>query len=139
VLSLSPELAAHVASRHGIVTSQQMLEDGLSSSVIKRFVSIGALAWCHRGVYRVATSPDTFEARCAAVSAADPQAVVTGPAAARLWAFHHVFRVDQPIVLVGHGSHHFTGAIVVRRTNLLEPEDWLLRPDDIRIASPVRT
>ena len=137
--NLSPDLSALVASRHGIVTTRQMLEDGLSSNVIKRFLSAGALIWCHQGVYRVATSPDTFEARCAAVSAAEPQAVVTGPAAGQLWGFRHLFRVDQPIVLVGHGSHHFTGATIVRRTNLLESEDWLMRPDGIRVASPVRT
>ena len=38
-----------------------------------------------KDVYRLATSPDTFEARCAAACLADPSAIITGVAAARLW------------------------------------------------------
>lgn len=86
----------------------------------------------------MATSPDTFEARCAAVSAADPSVVVTGPAAARLWGFRHVFRPDRPYVLVEHGREPVSGNVVIRRTNVLAADDWVLRPDGIRLASPPR-
>lgn len=135
---LSTALAQVVAQRHGIVTTEQLLTDGFTTSSIRRLVEAGAIVRCHRGVYRMATSADTFEARCTAVSAADPSIVVTGPAAARLWEFRHVFRPDQPIVLVEHGRQPISAKVVVRRTNVLEPQDSVIRPDGIRLASPPR-
>lgn len=136
---LSPSLAALVARRHGIVAVADLLADGLSASTIRRLVTARVLVRCHEGVYRVATAPDTFEARCGAVSAADPTVVVTGRAAGRLWGFRHLGRpVEQPIVLVDHGSHAVSGAVLVRRTNVLTDDDWLERPDGIRVATPAR-
>ncbi|HWL41299.1 MAG TPA: type IV toxin-antitoxin system AbiEi family antitoxin domain-containing protein [Ilumatobacter sp.] len=135
---LSTTLAGVVAARHGIVTADQLLTDGLTTSSVRRLVEAGTLLRCHLGVYRVATSPDTFEARCAAASAADQSIVVTGAAGARLWAFRHVFRPELPIVLVEHGRQPVSGPLIIRRTNVLTPEDWTMRPDGIRVASPPR-
>lgn len=135
----SPELAQIVATRHGIVTVEQMLVDGLSTNVIRRLVAERSLTSCHEGVYRMATSPDTFESRCVAACAADASIVVTGPAGARLWDFRHVFRPDIPIVLAEHGRRPVAKGVIIRRTNVLEPEDWAIRLDAIRLANPVRT
>lgn len=136
---LSPDLAAIAATRHGIVTVPDLVADGLTTHSIRRLVTAGVLVRCHEGVYRLATAPNAFEARCAAASAADPTVVVTGRAAGRLWGFRHLGRpVADPIVLVGHGSHAVSGRVLIRRTNVLAPEDWVLRRDGIRIATPPR-
>ena len=134
----SPTLAAAIAGTHGIVTLDQMVADGTSIHQVRRLVTAGVLTRCHDGVYRVATSPDTFESRCAAACAAAPGVVVSGPAAARLWQFRHVWRPEQPIVLAPPAAHPIAGPTVVRRTNLLDAADSVLRPDGIRLATPPR-
>jgi len=50
-----------------------------------------------------------------------------------------VWRAERPILLAPHGSRAVTGAVTIRRTNVLDPSDWMLRPDGIRLATPVRT
>lgn len=135
---LTHELAVQVATRHGVVTVEQLLADGLKPNRIRTMVTAGQLIRCHNGVYRVATAPDTFEARCSAACAADPSVIVTGPAAARLWDFRHVWRPDDPIVMVEHDRTPLSTGVLLRRTNVLEAEDVTVRPDGIRVASPPR-
>ena len=135
---LSPPLATLVAACQGIVTARQLLADGWSRNAIRYQVESGGLIGVHDGVYRIATSPDTFEARCVAACAADPSVVVTGPAAARLWDFRHVFRPEVPIVLVEHDRSPIAKGVVLRRTNVLDRSDWVERNDGVRVASPVR-
>lgn len=134
----SPDLAAVVARTHGIVTVDQMLADGLSHDSVRRLVTSGFVLRCHERVYRVATAPDTFEARCVAACAAEPTLVVSAAAAARLLEFRHVWRAEQPIVLAPHGAHPVGGPVVVRRTNVLDATDWVMRDDGIRLATPPR-
>ena len=138
MVQLSPQLAALVAERHGIVTLDQLAADGWSRNAVRYRLASGSFVRIHHGVLRVATSPDTFEARCAAACAADPSVVVTGAAAARLWEFRHVFRADEPIVLIEHDRTPITHGVLLRRTNVLDASDWVDRPDGIRLATPVR-
>ena len=135
---LPADLSAAVAARHGIVTRREILGAGISDDHLRRAVSGGALQRLHRGVYRVAAAPLTFEARCAAACLADDEAVVTGTAAGRLWQFRHVWRPEQPIVAVRHNRSPLNRGVLVRRTNVLEPSDWVARDDGIRVASPPR-
>jgi very-short-patch-repair endonuclease len=135
---LSPALSAVVRTRHGIVTTEQLLADGIGVNPRRRLVSAGSLLLCHKGVYRVSTAPDTFESRCVAACLADPESVVGGPAAARLWGFRHVFHPEQPILLVRHDRTPLSRGAILRRTNRLDPGEWIIRADGIRISRPVR-
>lgn len=135
----SKELAARIAAHHGIVTREQLLTDGCSVHQIRRMVQSGVLAIQHSGIYRVTTSPLTFEARCAAASFADRSVVITGVAAGWLWRFRHVRQPPLPIVLAEHDRHPLARDVVVRRTNVLDVEDRTRRDDRIVIASPPRT
>lgn len=134
----SESLAADIARCHGVVTTVQLLADGCTSNTLRRLVAERLVVRVHDGVYRVATSPDTFESRCAAACGADPDLVIAGAAAGRLWKFRHLARVDTPIALVAHDRTPVTSGVLLRRTNQLEPEDVVSRPDGIRLASPPR-
>ncbi len=136
--TFSRALCASIAATHGIVSDRQMSDDGISKHRQRRLVTTGQLVAVHSGVYRLATAPDTFEARCAAACCADPHAVVTGVAAARLWEFRHVFRSDRPVLLVPHDRTPLTTGVLLRRTNRLEPVDVVRRADGIRVSSPPR-
>lgn len=136
---LPPQLSATIAAHHGIVTLDQLADHGLTRDQIRRLVSDAVIMRYHNGVYRMATSPDTFEARCVAVCAADPSIVVTGLSAARLWGVRHARPHPTPIVLVEHDRNPVSTHAIVRRTNVLDDEDRVRRPDGIVVASPPRT
>ncbi len=136
--TFSPELAARVARRHGIVTSDELLADGHAISAVRYLTRHGALITVHRGVHRLATSPDTFSSRCAAVCAADPSAAITGVSAAALWEFRHVWRPQLPHVLVAHDRTPLVHGVVLRRSNVIDAGDVVDRPDGIRVTSPPR-
>jgi hypothetical protein len=135
---MSRSLAATLAGRHGVVTFDELLLDGFSRRGVARHVAQGTLLRVHNGVFRAATSPDTFEARCAAACAADPEVIITGVAAGLLWGFHHIGRPDMPIALVAHARSPITRGVLLRRTNLLDDSDRVERADGIRVASPPR-
>lgn len=136
--TISPVLAAQVAATHGIVTTQQLADDGASTHQMRDLVSNAAIVRCHNGTYRVATAPDTFESKCAAACLADPSVVVTGPAAGYLWGFRHVRTPATPIVLVEHDRNPIASGVVIRRTNVLDDTHRVRRPDGIVVASPPR-
>lgn len=135
---LPPALIERVAEQHGIVTSHDLLEAGLTRHAVNQLSQQRVLKRQHSGVYLVGTSALTFEARCVAACLADDEAVITGPAAARLWKFRHVFHPNVPDVLVRHDRTPITRGVTLRRTNVLEEEDVVSRPDGIRVASPPR-
>ena len=139
MLQLTDALSHMVARRSGVVTIDELLASGNSIDTIRRAVTAKALVRCHSGTYRFATSAPTFEARCIAACLADEEAIVTGPAAARFWRFRHVFQPDLPIVAVSHDRTPLRSGVTIRRSNVLEAIDWVLRPDGLRLATPVRT
>lgn len=139
MLPISAELASEIATRHGVVTESQLVADGVSVNQIRRAVRRGSVIRSHRGVLRLATAPATFEARCAAACMADDALVITGRAAASLWGFRHISTPCDPIVLARHDQKSLTSGVLVRRTNVLSPEDVVGRRDGITVASPPRT
>jgi very-short-patch-repair endonuclease len=136
--SLSPLLSARIARHHGIVTRDELIGDGLTTNEIRGLVRSRTIVRMHSSVYRLMTSPETFEASCTAASLADEEAVITGLSAARLWAFRHTPVLSVPQVLVRHDRTPLAAGIQLRRTNVLEAEDFVERPDGIRVASPPR-
>lgn len=136
---LSPELADRIARRHGVLSRDELLACGWSRHRIEQAVHDGELVVCHPGVYRVRTSPETFESRCVAACLADPTLLVTGPAAARLWGFRHIRHDGPPILLTTHDRNPISGGVIVRRTNMLDTTDRVVRHDGINVASPART
>lgn len=135
---LSTGLATFVAARYGAVSKPELIGDGYTDNTIRRMVSADTIISTHRQVYRLATAPDSFEFRCAAACLADTSAVVTGPAAARLWRFRHVWQPETPIVLVAHDCSPLHRGVLIRRTNALSPDEIAERSDGIRLASPPR-
>jgi very-short-patch-repair endonuclease len=136
--TISSELADVVSRRHGIITHDQLLQDGVSRHSVRRLVTSGLLVVEHKHVYRLATAPDTFESRCAAACAADSGALVGGVAAARLWRFRHVWQPDVPHILVAHDRTPITKGVVLRRSNVLSTDEVVQRDDGIAVAAPPR-
>ena len=64
------QLASHVAAHHGVLTRAEALTFGTTDGQIRRRLRTGEWIIVHRGVYRVATAPDTWEARVRAAALA---------------------------------------------------------------------
>ncbi|MFL5877076.1 MAG: type IV toxin-antitoxin system AbiEi family antitoxin domain-containing protein [Solirubrobacteraceae bacterium] len=77
-----------MASRsHGVVTRAELLRAGMTPAEIRHRLSFGALFLEYRGIYRVGHRAPSMEARyLAAVWACGDEAVLSGLAAAHLWA-----------------------------------------------------
>lgn len=134
----SADLLEVAAAHHGVLTTREMLADGVTRYAIAHLSQERILQRLHNGVYLLASSPFSFEARCVAACQADREAVITGPAAGRLWEFRHVFRPRVPEVLVRHDRTPITAGVTLRRTNVLTDDDVVSRNDGIRVASPPR-
>ncbi len=119
------------------MTHGELLADSHTRHGVRRLVEAGVLVVEHKQVYRVATSPDSFESRCAAACAADPSAIVTGVAARPAWQFRHVWLPEVPHLLVAHDRTPITRNVVLRRSNV-SGGDAVVRPDGIRVACPPR-
>ena len=135
---LSPPLAAIVANRHGLITTSELVADGWSPTQIRGLIESRTVVRCHSGVYRFATSLETFESRCAAACLADPSVVVAGTAAGYLWRFRIIRQPEAPIVMFEHDRNPLSQGVVRRRTNVLDDLDRVRRIDGIVVASPPR-
>ena len=132
-------LADHASARHGVVTVDELCAHGIGRARRERLVTDGLLVPVFKGVYRLRSSPDSLLARCRAIAAADPSAIVTGRAAGRIWGVRRMGQIDTIEVRVPHFSHALNQPWVrLRRCNAIEPVDVVERADGIRIVSPPR-
>ncbi len=138
--TFSPSLIRQLARHHGVVTHSWLLADGVTSGELDRWRRSGLMVRVHDGVYRVATTPTSFEGRCLAACLADPELVVGGPSAARIWGFKHTGGADRPITaFVAHGRRPVRRDVRLRRTNALDPAHVVTDALGVRYTSPPRT
>jgi hypothetical protein len=138
VPSPSVGLSRLIARRHGVVTKSELIGDGFTEHTIRRQVTAGTLVRMHSGVYRFATTAETFETRCAAACLADPSTAVTSISAGKLWAFRPTPRHDVPILVTGHDEPRLARGVIVRRSTTLPAEHVVQREDGIRLTTPPR-
>ena len=132
-------LALHVRDRYGIVSDAELRTLGVSVAQRRRLVEDELLVPVFVGVYRLASTPESLEGWCLAVSLADDRAVVTGRAAGRLVGLRRMGTAPTIEVRVPHYSNTLGAPpILLRRCNILDPEHVVTRPDGIRLVSPAR-
>ena len=136
--SPSPRLSRLIAGRHGVVTKSELIADGFTEHTIRRQVTAGTLVRMHSGVYRPATTPESFETRCAAACLADPAVAVTAISAGKLWGFRPIPRHDVPIVVTSHDQPRLARGVIVRRSTTLPADHITQRDDGIRLVTPPR-
>lgn len=137
----SSDLARTVHRQHGVVSGPQLRSDGISPETIERLRLRRLLVRCHRDLYRVATAPFDFPARCVVACLADARVVIGGPSAALLWDLDHVFRPFRPEALVPPQVDDVERAAstTYRSVRLLDDVDVVARPDGIRLTGLAHT
>jgi very-short-patch-repair endonuclease len=132
-------LARHFAAHHGVASLDTLLRHGVSVHQVRRLTAAGLLERMHRGVYRSTSNERTFEARCAAASAAHGPLVVSGPSAARLWGLRRSPAVAAVTAVVPREHPCRLDGVLIRQSTTLAENDVVPRVDGIRLASPLRT
>jgi hypothetical protein len=111
--------AAHLAAtQHGLVSTEQCRELGVSYSAVRRRVSSGAWIREVPGVYRMAGAPRTWEGRAmAAVLASGPEAVASHRTAAHLWGLRGFLAPGRiEITVPRHRRTHELAGVRVHET-----------------------
>jgi hypothetical protein len=120
------------------VSRSKLIDDGFTEHSIRRQVTAGVLVSMHRGVFRLATSTETFETRCAAACLADPSVAVTAVSAGKLWGFRPIPRHEVPVLVTGHDLPRLARGVIVRRSTTLPDSHITSRDDGIRLVRPER-
>ena len=127
-------------THHGVATSFELQQCGLSAPAVRSLVEAGNLVAVVKGVYRIPAVALDESARCAAICAAHPDVAISGPTAGRLWGFRRLPRDQRIHVLASPASHPTVSSWVVPyRTAAFHPEDVVRRPDGIAVTSRGRT
>ncbi len=137
--SLPPAVWTWLSEHHGVITVATLRSLGVSRRAWERLVAAHAFLPIHRGVFRIASAPDTLGARCVGLCAAHPISFITGPAGGRLTSLRRMPVDDGLIQLaVPHGSELVIDGVAVRQTRKFDRSDVQHRADGINIASPWR-
>lgn len=130
------EIAALARAQYGLILRVQLLACGVSPSTIQRWLDGGRLEAVHRGVYRLAGTPLTWDQRLwAAVKAAGDDAVVSHRSAARLWGIHDDEAVE--VTVNRDRAPRLDGVVVHRTTDLRDTH--VSRRRGFPTANPLRT
>lgn len=125
--------------QHGCFSVAQAAASEVTSADLHRLAKQGAIARTHRGVYRFASAPVTFEGRAtAAVLAAGDDAVVSHSWAARLWGVTRIPATEQPEITCPGTSPPRIAGVKVHSSRELEPCDTT-RVGVVPVTSGART
>jgi very-short-patch-repair endonuclease len=132
---------AEVAARQrGLITRQQLLGLGASSSAIGRAVARRRLHRVHGGVYalvpRAVLPPLALEQ--AALLACGPRALISHTSAAALWGLCPSEPGPVTLIVVGSEAGRSRAGITVHRLPTLDPRDTRRR-SSLPVTSPART
>jgi hypothetical protein len=140
VAHLGPLAHAVFARQHGVASTRQLLDCGMTQGQLQRLQRSGDLELVLRGAYRTPSSRVTELSRCVAVSAARPDVAIAGPTAGRLWGFRRLPPDHRIHVIAPRASNPAIARWVLPyRTNAVHRDDIVERDDGIRLTSRART
>jgi very-short-patch-repair endonuclease len=137
----SARVISRIAGRqHGVVSYEQLLWAGLSSSAVSRWRQVGRLQRLYRGVYAVGHAGLNQEGRwLAAVFACGAAAVLGFDSAAALWNMLTVpTSAPAHVVVPGYSGRKKRPGIVIHRSATLIHSDTTRR-HNIPVTTPTRT
>jgi hypothetical protein len=138
--NLSPEAQRLMASQHGIVSLEQLLDSGHARRQIERLEADQQLRLVLRGAYRSPIAPYDERARCAAICLARPDVAVAAVTAGRIWGLRRLPRDARIHIVAPRASNPAIAPLVATyRTEAIHPADIVGREDGIRVTTRVRT
>ena len=135
-----PDVLALFTHQHFVATCAQLVELGLTRQAVHKARQRGVVVAPLRGVLALAGVELSFEGRVLALQlTAGPTAFVSGPSAGVLYGLRSMPR-DRLEVTIKESRRATIPAPhrLVRTSWIKEPRDVRVRPDGIRIATPLR-
>ena len=129
-----------MARQHGVISRRQLIgELGWSTSKFGRYRAAGILVHVAPGVVRMASDRPTFESMCMATQlTANGVGFVSSWSAGRLAGLRRMPRL--PVHYTGPTSLQvrFPEWVEAHRSRWYDESDVVVRPDELRVASPLR-
>jgi very-short-patch-repair endonuclease len=136
VTEMSMNVHNFAQKQGGHVTWAQMLEVGMTTRTISRWIASGKLIRVYRGVYAVGhLQSNPIDAAHAALLAGGERCALAGPCALVLWGVWRYWPKRLEIVLAG--DRRPSGLIVHRSTTLLKRDITMVQ--GLRVTSAART
>jgi very-short-patch-repair endonuclease len=127
------------ARQFGTITRRQLRDHGTANSSISRALQRGLLIELVPGVYRVASSPETFMMRCMAVQhATDPVGYLSGWTAARLHGVRKMPNEPIHVTVPPSTNRSLPTWVDCHRSRWYDESDRVTRPDGLVVAHPMR-
>jgi predicted transcriptional regulator of viral defense system len=134
---LDHRIALVASQQDGLITRQQLRTLGLDAGMIGHRLSSGRLCVVHRGVYRVAGAPASFEQQHLAALYAARCGAVSHLAAAVVFELEGI-QSACPEITIPHERRVRLAGVVVHRTRDLGPNE-VCRVGPLRVTTPART
>ncbi len=123
----------------GVITRRQLLDVGTSTSSISRARQRGLLVEVLPGVFRFASSPESFMMRSAAVNlATEPVGFLSGWTAARLWGLRKMPESPIHVTVPPNTNRALPDWVRCHRSRWYDESDRYTRPDGLVVAQPMR-
>jgi hypothetical protein len=133
---MSMNVHSFAAKQGGHVTWAQLIETGMTTRTISRWIAAGKLVRVYRGVYAVGhLQSNPINAAHAALLAGGPDSALAGSCALVLWEVWRYWPKRLEIVLAG--DRRPTGLTVHHSTTLRQRD--ITTVQDLRVTSPART
>jgi very-short-patch-repair endonuclease len=116
-------IARFASRQHGLITTAQLRQAGLSYAAISERVQAGRLHRTHRGVYSVGYAAESREGRwMAAVLACGPRAALSHRSAAALWELLRPMDGPVEVSVLTQGGRRSRHGIRIHRRAALSPK-----------------
>lgn len=135
---LTLDAARWCAEHYGIITADQLAERGVSRSARRTLADRGLLVAVAKGVYRLASTPDSPSARALVACLAHPGGFITGVTAGRVLGLRRMGRDLRVHLSTPHGLEIDRPGLALRQSTNIDETDWRRREDGIVLAAPPR-
>jgi very-short-patch-repair endonuclease len=133
------DVLALFGRQHGVASADQLQAAGLTKFQISTMVRKRQLIVVHRAVYRLASSPITFESLCAAASLTDHELAVSHQSAARLWGLRQMTTAVTHVTVASDRRPIADASVRLHRSRAFRVDELAIRDDGIRLTKPART
>jgi very-short-patch-repair endonuclease len=135
---VNERVTAHLSTHFGVIARPELLALGVSQRQIEWMLTCGELVHVHRGVYRHAAAPRSYDQRVhAGLVATGPDAVASHRSALVLHGARN-FSADLVELSTTARSRSRRTGMIVHRTSLLERRHVCIRRG-LRVTTPART
>jgi very-short-patch-repair endonuclease len=137
-VSLPQRVLVHFMRHHGVATTAELRDLGLSARQIDHLLRSGRCESGGRGIYVLAGTPRSLETLAAIACGTATHVLISHQSAGTFWGYRKC-QNDQLQVMCRDQTAPAIPNARIHRSHRLDVQDIVVRDDGIRLTSPVRT